>query len=90
MEDDILFKYFYANCRRQSLNFFTDRDHHKSKNSIYKLPSEKDILHARNSNDLISDTDFIEWFVKEKNHKFGIREQAEDVINRYGLAKANL
>lgn len=85
MESDILMKYFYANSRRQHLNFFKDEDYLRSNFSKYKLPSEEDILHKRKSENFKSDADFVDWFVKESKEKFGIREQVEDTLYRSSI-----
>lgn len=85
MESDILMKYFYANCRRQNLHFFKDKDYHINEFSKYKLPSEEDILRKRKSENFKSDKEFVDWFVKESKNKFGVREQVEDTIYRNSI-----
>ncbi|KAI8077120.1 ClpP/crotonase-like domain-containing protein [Thamnidium elegans] len=81
LEQDIRVRFFHANVKRR-LHFTHTPDFHLHPFRRYALPTEKEILETKKANSLRTVADTVEWFDKDRNGKFGVRQKVEDVLER--------
>jgi 3-hydroxyisobutyryl-CoA hydrolase len=82
LERDIIVRYFIANANTRKLHFLNDQDYHLHPFRRYGLPSEREIFETVASEKLHSVKETVDWFVKNRNDKFGVRQKVEDAFNR--------
>ncbi|KAI7906626.1 ClpP/crotonase-like domain-containing protein [Cokeromyces recurvatus] len=81
LEEDIRIKFFYANTKRR-LFFSNQEDYDLHPYRRFALPSEKEILQTKDLQNLKTVQETVEWFEKDRNGKFGVKQKVEDVLNR--------
>lgn len=81
LERDIIVRYFNANTLRRA-RFRNEQDYHLHPFRRYGLPSEKEIFETIASERLHTATEAVDWFVKNRKDKFGVRQKVIDVFNR--------
>lgn len=79
--DETRVKFFHANVKTR-LHFTNSEDFYLHPYRRYGLPTEKEILDTKNLHSLRTVEDTVQWFDKDRNGKFGVREKVEDVLER--------
>jgi 3-hydroxyisobutyryl-CoA hydrolase len=82
LDQDILARYFYSNVKKQLTFWDKPLDYHLHPYRRYGLPSQNEILEVKAQHNLTTVKDTVDWFEKDRNGKFGVRQKVEDVLDR--------
>lgn len=82
LERDIIVRYFNANTKSK-LSFCNTRDYHLHPFRKYALPSEQEILETMTTEKLQTVKETVDWFIRNRNRKFGVRQKVEDTLHRF-------
>lgn len=81
-QKDIVAKYFQGPPVK-TLKLESKGDYYTSTQARpYGLPTQEEVRQTMLLNNFRSDGDIISWFVKNRNNKFGVRQEVEEIIKR--------
>lgn len=82
LQKEIVAKYFQGSPIK-TLILDSKRDCYFSTQSRpYGLPTEEEVRQAILLNNFNSDADIISWFVKNRDNKYGVRQEVQEILKK--------
>lgn len=83
IKKDIEAKYFHNSAARKLNLFSKEKDCYVTTQSRpYGLPTEEEVRQSVLLNNFKSDGDIISWFVNNRDNKYGVPQEVQEIINK--------
>ncbi|KAI9253331.1 ClpP/crotonase-like domain-containing protein [Helicostylum pulchrum] len=82
-EKDILGRYFNTEAKETLKLTSNNEDRYfTTQGRRFGLPTEGEVKRAKQGNNLDSDESIVAWFINQRNNKYGVREEVEEILAR--------